>query len=55
VLRSDRTVTEGPYPGTKAVLGGFTVVDVPSRGEAGSPSRASVRRRYAKILDDPAG
>lgn len=28
------TVTDGPYPETKEVLGGFAVVDVPSREEA---------------------
>ena len=31
---SDGTVTDGPYPETKEVLGGFAVVDVPSREEA---------------------
>jgi hypothetical protein len=28
------TVTDGLYPETKEVLGGFAVVDVPSRAEA---------------------
>jgi hypothetical protein len=28
------TVTDGPYPETKEVIGGFAVVDVPSREEA---------------------
>ncbi|MFL6136680.1 MAG: YciI family protein [Frankiaceae bacterium] len=34
VVATDGTVTDGPYPETKAVLGGFAVVDVPSREEA---------------------
>jgi hypothetical protein len=34
VVATDGTVTEGPYPETKAVIGGFAVVDVPSREEA---------------------
>ncbi|MDQ6687741.1 MAG: YciI family protein [Actinomycetota bacterium] len=34
VVATDGTVSDGPYPETKAVLGGFAVVDVPSRGEA---------------------
>jgi hypothetical protein len=34
VVAPDGTVSNGPYPETKAVVGGFAVVDVPSRGEA---------------------
>ena len=34
VVVTDGTVTDGPYPETKAVIGGFSVVDVPSREEA---------------------
>jgi hypothetical protein len=34
IVSTDGTVTDGPYPETKAVLGGFAVVDVPSREEA---------------------
>ena len=34
VVATDGTVTDGPYPETKEVLGGFAVVDVPSRAEA---------------------
>jgi hypothetical protein len=34
VVATDGTVAEGPYPETKAVIGGFSVVDVPSRAEA---------------------
>ena len=34
IVATDGTVTHGPYPETKEVLGGFAVVDVPSREEA---------------------
>ncbi|MFJ5774351.1 YciI family protein [Streptomyces sp. NPDC093094] len=34
VVAVDGTVTDGPYPETKAVLGGFAVIDVPSREDA---------------------
>lgn len=34
VVATDGTVTDGPYPETKAVLGGFSIVDVPTRDEA---------------------
>jgi hypothetical protein len=34
IVATDGTVTDGPYPETKEVIGGLTVVDVPSREEA---------------------
>jgi hypothetical protein len=34
VVATDGIVTDGPYPETKEVVGGFCVVDVPSRQEA---------------------
>ncbi len=34
VVSTDGTVTDGPYPETKEFIGGFAVVDVPSREEA---------------------
>jgi hypothetical protein len=34
VVATDGTVSDGPYPESKAYIGGFSVVDVPSRGEA---------------------
>ncbi len=34
IVATDGTVTDGPYPETKEVIGGFAVVDVPSREEA---------------------
>jgi hypothetical protein len=34
IVATDGTVTAGPHPETKAVIGGFSIVDVPSREEA---------------------
>jgi hypothetical protein len=34
IVATDGTVTDGPYPETKEVIGGFSIIDVPSRGEA---------------------
>ena len=34
IVATDGTVTDGPYPESKAYIGGFAVVDVPSRDEA---------------------
>jgi hypothetical protein len=34
VVATDGTVIDGPYPETKAVVGGFAIVDVSSREEA---------------------
>lgn len=34
IVAPDGTVAEGPYPETKAVIGGFSVVDVSSHDEA---------------------
>ena len=34
IVATDGTVTDGPYPKTKELVGGFTVVDVPSREAA---------------------
>jgi hypothetical protein len=34
IVATDGTVTDGPYPETKEVVGGFAVVDVPTREEA---------------------
>jgi hypothetical protein len=33
-VATDGTVTNGPYPETKAVLGGFSIIEVPSREDA---------------------
>ena len=34
VVATDGTVTDGPYPERKGYIGGFSVVEVPSREEA---------------------
>lgn len=34
VVATDGTVGDGPYPETKPVIGGFSILDVPSRSEA---------------------
>jgi len=34
IVATDGTVTDGPYPETKEVIGGFCVVEVPSREDA---------------------
>ena len=34
VVATDGTVTDGPYPESKEHLGGFAIVDVPTREEA---------------------
>jgi hypothetical protein len=31
IVATDGTVTDGPYPETKEVIGGFVVLDLPSR------------------------
>ena len=34
IVATDGTVTDGPYPETKQVIGGFAIIDVASPGEA---------------------
>jgi hypothetical protein len=60
VVATDGTVADGPYPQTKEVVGGFAVVDVPSRDEAlewaakiavACPCAQEVR----ELLPDPTG
>ena len=33
IVATDGMATDGPYPESKAVVGGFAIVDVPSREE----------------------
>jgi hypothetical protein len=59
VVATDGTVTDGPYPETKEHLGGFAVVDVPSREEALEwAARIAAACRCAQevfeLLPDPA-
>ncbi|OIJ85645.1 YciI family protein [Streptomyces colonosanans] len=58
VVAIDGTVTNGPYPETKAVLGGFAVIDVPSREDAlewAAKLAAACRcaQEVREILPDP--
>ena len=34
VVATDGTIAEGPYPETKAVIGGFSIIEVPTHEEA---------------------
>jgi len=34
IVSTDGTITVGPVPETKAVIGGFSIIEVPSREEA---------------------
>ena len=59
VVGTDGTVTDGPYPESKEHLGGFAVVDVPSREEALEwAAKIAVACRCAQevfeLLPDPA-
>ena len=58
IVATDGTVTDGPVPETKAVIGGFSIIDVPSREEALQwAARIAVACRCAQevreIGDDP--
>jgi hypothetical protein len=58
IVATDGTVTNGPYPETKAVIGGFSIIDVPSREEALAwAGKIAVACRCAQevreIMDDP--
>ena len=60
IVATDGTVTDGPYPETKEVLGGFAVVDVPSREEALEwAAKIAVACRCAQevreLMPDPPG
>ena len=59
VVATDGAVTDGPYPESKEHLGGFAVVDVPSREEALEwAAKIAVACRCAQevreLLPDPA-
>jgi hypothetical protein len=58
IVGTDGTVVEGPFPETKAVLGGFSIVDVSSRDEAlrwAAKFAAACRcaQEVREIMDDP--
>jgi hypothetical protein len=58
IVAADGLVTDGPFPETKAVLGGFVIIDVPSREAALDwAARFAAACRCAQevrvIMDDP--
>ena len=60
IVATDGMVTDGPYPETKEVIGGFAVVDVPSREEAlkwAAKIAAACRcaQEVREILPEPPG
>jgi hypothetical protein len=60
IVAPDGMVTDGPFPETKEVIGGFCVVDVPSREEAlewAAKTAAACRcaQEVREILPDPPG
>ena len=60
IVATDGMVTDGPYPETKEVIGGFAVIEVPSREEALEwAAKIAVACRCAQevreILPEPPG
>ena len=60
IVATDGTVTDGPYPETKEVIGGFAVIDVPAREEAlewAAKIAAACRcaQEVREILPEPPG
>jgi hypothetical protein len=59
IVATDGTITDGPYPETKAVLGGFSIIDVSTRDEAlewAAKFAAACRcaQEVREIMTDPA-
>jgi hypothetical protein len=49
IVATDGTITDGPYPETKEIIGGLMVVNVPSREEAlGWAAKIAVACRCAQ-------
>ena len=60
IVSTDGMVTDGPFPETKEVIGGFWVADVPTREEAlawAATTAAACRcaQEVREILPDPPG
>lgn len=58
VVAVDGNVSDGPFPETKAVLGGFSIVDVATREEALSwaarfAGACRCNQEVREIMDDP--
>jgi hypothetical protein len=60
IVAPDGMITDGPFPETKEVIGGFWVADVPSREEAlewAAKTAAACRcaQEVREVLPDPPG
>jgi hypothetical protein len=58
IVATDGSVSDGPYPETKAVIGGFSIIEVPSRDEALTwaakiASSCRCAQEVREIMDDP--
>ena len=58
IVGTDGTVIDGPFPETKAVVGGFSIVEVASREEALEwaakfASACRCAQEVREIMDDP--
>ncbi|MDQ3611194.1 MAG: YciI family protein [Actinomycetota bacterium] len=58
IVATDGTVTDGPEPETKAVIGGFSIIEVPSREEALDWAARTARgcrcaQEVREIMHDP--
>ena len=58
IVNTDGTVTDGPYPETKEVIGGFVVLDLPSREAALEwaakfAAACRCRQEVREIMPDP--
>lgn len=59
IVATDGSVAAGPYPETKAVLGGFAIIEVPSREDALEwaakiAAACCCAQEVREIMDDPA-
>jgi hypothetical protein len=58
IVASDGSVADGPFPETKAVVGGFSIIEVPTRAEAlewAARFAAACRcaQEVRQLMDDP--
>jgi hypothetical protein len=58
IVATDGTVTDGPFPETKAVIGGFAIIDVASHDEALSwaaeiAAACRCAQEVRELMDDP--
>jgi hypothetical protein len=58
IVAPDGTVTDGPFPETKAVVGGFSIIEVPSRDDAlmwaaKLAEACRCAQEVREIMDDP--